>query len=73
MAVFGEGGVPMRSMSRMGWGFEKISGEAVGSFLAIYTKLVVGDGSKVKFWHDTRCGDQAIKIAFPDLYRIALF
>jgi hypothetical protein len=37
------------------------------------TRLVVSDGSKVKFWHDIWCEDQALKIAFQDLYRIAHF
>lgn len=32
---------------------------------------MVSDGSKVKFWDDVWCGDQALKIAFLDLYRIA--
>jgi hypothetical protein len=35
IAVLGEGGVPMRFMSCIGWGFGKISGGVVGSFLAI--------------------------------------
>jgi hypothetical protein len=29
-----------------------------------YTRFEVGDGSKVKFWHDLWCGDMALKDAF---------
>jgi hypothetical protein len=32
---------------------------------------VVGDGSRVSFWHDWWCGDTALKIAFPILFSIA--
>jgi hypothetical protein len=35
MALLGEGGVPMRSMSRIGWGFGKISQETWEIFLAL--------------------------------------
>jgi hypothetical protein len=35
------------------------------------TKFEVGDGSKVKFWHDLWCGDRALKDAYPVLFGIA--
>jgi hypothetical protein len=31
----------------------------------------VGDGSKVRFWHDLWCGDTALKDAFPGLLGIS--
>jgi hypothetical protein len=36
-----------------------------------HTRFKVGDGSKVKFWHDLRCGDTVLKDAFPVLFGIA--
>jgi hypothetical protein len=36
-----------------------------------YTRFVVGDGSKISFWHDLWCGDIALKVAFPALFDIA--
>lgn len=35
-----------------------------------FTKFVVGDGSKISFWHDLWCGDTALKVAFPTLFGI---
>jgi hypothetical protein len=31
----------------------------------------VGDGLKVRFWHDGWCGEQPLKISFLGLYNIA--
>ena len=36
-----------------------------------YTRFEVGDGSKIKFWHNTSCKDQALEEAIIDLYSIA--
>jgi hypothetical protein len=36
-----------------------------------YTRFEVGDGYKIRFLHDLRCGNQALKEAFIDLYSIA--
>jgi hypothetical protein len=36
-----------------------------------HTIFEVGDGSKIKFWHDQWCGDVALKEAFSDLFDIA--
>lgn len=33
--------------------------------------LVVGDGTKINFWHDLWCGDTTLKVAFPSLFGIA--
>jgi hypothetical protein len=33
----------------------------------------VGIGSKIRFWHDTWCGNQPLKQAFPSLFRIARY
>jgi hypothetical protein len=31
----------------------------------------MGDGSKVRFWHDLWCGDMTFKDAFPVLFGVA--
>ena len=31
----------------------------------------VGDGTRIRFWHDVWCGDQPLKESFPGLFRIA--
>jgi hypothetical protein len=36
-----------------------------------YTSFVVGDGSRIKFWHDSWCGDHPLREQFPDLFRLA--
>lgn len=36
-----------------------------------YTRFVVGDGSKISFWHDLWCGDTTLKVAFLALFDIA--
>jgi len=36
-----------------------------------FTRSVMGDGSKISFWHDLWCGDTALKVAFPSLFGIA--
>jgi hypothetical protein len=36
-----------------------------------HTRFKVGDGSKVRFWHDLLCGDTVLKDAFPVLFGIA--
>lgn len=46
--------------------------EFVGGFMVRrHFRFVVGDGSKIRFWHDTRCGDKALKVAFPAFYWVA--
>ena len=34
-------------------------------------KFGVGDGTHIRFWHDIWCGEQSLKEAFPELFRIA--
>ena len=36
-----------------------------------HTRLVLGDGSWSRFWHDQWCGDTKLKDDFPVLYSIA--
>jgi hypothetical protein len=36
-----------------------------------FIKFEVGDGYHISFWHDTWCGDQPLKVSYPELYRIA--
>jgi hypothetical protein len=61
-------GVLMRFMGCMVWGFGKMSGRVGVSFQVI--RFEVGDGNKIRFWHDVWCGDQALKEACSDLYSI---
>jgi hypothetical protein len=41
----------------------------VGGF-SRFIRFEVGDSSKIKFWHDVWCGDQAFKSGFPELFSI---
>jgi len=52
-----------------GGGMEKIR-KGWNSF-SRFTRSVVGDGSKISFWHDLWCGDTTLKVAFPALFDIA--
>uniref|UniRef100_A0A2N9FAS9 Reverse transcriptase zinc-binding domain-containing protein n=1 Tax=Fagus sylvatica TaxID=28930 RepID=A0A2N9FAS9_FAGSY len=36
-----------------------------------YISYMVGDGSHIKFWHAPWCGDQPLKMSFPELYSLA--
>lgn len=36
-----------------------------------FCKFWVGDGTRVRFWHDRCCGDDMLKVRFPGLYEIA--
>jgi hypothetical protein len=36
-----------------------------------FVSLKVGDGYRIKFWHDVWCGENALKSSFPELYAIA--
>ena len=47
----------------MGWSYRKIS-RGVG------TKFEVGNGFKIRFWHNLWCEDQALKESLPVLYSI---
>jgi hypothetical protein len=31
----------------------------------------VGEGTRIRFWHDLWCGDMVLKVAFPVLFGIA--
>jgi hypothetical protein len=35
-----------------------------------FTRFVVGNGSKISFWHDLWCGDTALKVAFTAFFGI---
>lgn len=37
-----------------------------------FTRFRVGDGTHVKFWHDSWCGGQLLRVRFLELFRIAL-
>lgn len=38
-----------------------------------FIRFDVGDGSKIKFWYDVWCGDQALTAGFLELYSISRF
>ena len=35
-----------------------------------YIQFHIGDGTRVKFWHDVWCGDNPLSTYFPDLFKI---
>jgi hypothetical protein len=39
--------------------------------LSSYTRFVVGDGTKISFWHNLWCGDMTPKVVFLALFGIA--
>jgi hypothetical protein len=69
LAVHGEGGVLMSLLGRIWWGYGRLLG-SYGKFSS-HTRLELGDGSKVRFWHDLWCGYMSLKRAFLGLYGIA--
>jgi hypothetical protein len=61
-AVSGSFNVGVSKNVRRGWGnFSR------------FTKFEAGDGSKIKFWHNVWCGDQTVKVVFPELFSISRF
>jgi hypothetical protein len=38
-----------------------------------HTSLILGNGSKIRFWDDVWCGKMTIEEAFPVLYGIACY
>ena len=36
-----------------------------------HCSFLVGDGQRVKFWHDWWCGDRALNATFPELFTIS--
>jgi hypothetical protein len=54
----------------LSWVCGRILGGVGGKFYS-HTRFEVGDGSKVRFWHDLWCGDMALKDVFPVLFGIA--
>lgn len=69
MTAFGAGGGPMCLLVRSGWGVEtNLKGMGWSSRFVWFE---VGDGSRIRFWHDVYCGDQTFKEALPVLFSIA--
>jgi hypothetical protein len=56
----GASGVSLWKNIRSGW-----------EIFSSHSKLVVGEGNWVRFWHDRWCGDTKLKDDFPVLYNIA--
>lgn len=38
-----------------------------------YSWFKVGEGSKIKFWHNVWCGNWALKETFPQVYGLAMY
>jgi hypothetical protein len=36
-----------------------------------YISFKVGDGLRIRFWHDNWCGDSALKSSFPEFFALA--
>lgn len=36
-----------------------------------HAHIVVGDGSRVRFWHDKWCGEQSLQATFPTIFELA--
>ncbi|KAF5442537.1 hypothetical protein F2P56_035184 [Juglans regia] len=58
--VSGPHGVGLWKHIRRGW-----------DIYAAHTCFKVGNGVKVKFWHDLWCGDRALKDVYPGVYSLA--
>lgn len=42
-----------------------------GRGLFLDTRLVIGDGDMISFWHDVLVGDAALKDVYPSIFTIA--
>jgi hypothetical protein len=38
-----------------------------------YTRFVLGDSSKISFWHDVWCEDQFLNVAFSEFFFFFFF
>lgn len=59
----------MKFMGCMGLVYGNIL-EGLGEF-SRYTTFEVDDGSKISFWYGVWCGDQSLKVRFPELFNSA--
>jgi hypothetical protein len=69
LAIHWVGSVQISLLGQMEWGFGRTSKGVKGCFQV--TRFEVGDGAKVRLWHDLWCRDKALKEVFPNLYGIA--
>jgi hypothetical protein len=37
-----------------------------------FVRYELGNGYKVRFWHDLWCGEQPLKVSYPNLFSFAL-
>jgi hypothetical protein len=52
------------------WDFGRTLGRGENLFCS-HTRLILGNGSSIRFWADVWCGEMPLKEAFPVLYDIA--
>ncbi|XP_040992740.1 uncharacterized protein LOC121239540 [Juglans microcarpa x Juglans regia] len=56
----GSYGVGVWKHIRRGWGV-----------FSRHTKFLVGEGTRIKFWRDIWCGEEALAVAFPSVFHVA--
>lgn len=61
----------MMFMGRMAWVLKNIM-RGWGEF-SCHIRFEVGNGSKIRFWHDLWFGDQTLNVAFPKFFKISCF
>lgn len=57
------------------WALWRVPSEEYYEWLGYFSNLVsfmIGDGSRICFWHDLWCKTTTLKSSFPELYSIAL-
>ena len=49
---------------------EKLKLMVMFDTLIVHQQFQIGDGTRVKFWHDVWCGDNPLSMCFPNLFKI---
>lgn len=63
------GGVPQTPPCLTEWDFGTLG--RGGNLFCNHTRLILGNGSSIRFWDNVWCGEMTLKEAFPVLYDIA--
>lgn len=71
MASLGVDGTLIRYKEMLGVGLWKEEYQERMRVLSRHIRFVVDDDSRVSFWHYVWCGDMALMVTFPAIYRIA--